>query len=203
MSSLIIKRCCCICDSYPTSIVINVPAYTSGGMSFAAFTQTLYKCCIQRQRYPQYWYLKQCCVYKMNPVVCGMTTNMTPNLPIYFTMTIKFGNPPYPYFYDELTFNISFGYLNENPLVLPCVPRSDSTSQTACYGLTVFSCSNYTYDLQGYRNSFFEDINSSSCGCLWNGSSYLETQRWVGNCGQVAGTYILDYVTPDLTVTIS
>lgn len=203
MSSLIIKRCCCICDVYPTSIVINVAAYTSGSLSFAAFTQTLYKCCIQTQQTPQYWNTKECCVYKMNAVVCGFTTNLDYNRDVYFTMIIKLGNPPYPYYYDSLEFNISFGFLGagNNP-VIPCVPRIDSTAQTACYGLTSLRCNNYTYDLQGWRDSFFEN-NSSSCGCSWNGSNYLATYRYVGNCGQVAGTYILDYITPDLTVTIS
>ena len=217
MSSLIIKRCCCICDLYPTSIVINVAAWNNGGgLSFAAFTQTLYKCCIQTQEFPQYWGLKECCVYKMNPVLCGITTNDPPTpRPIYFVMIIKFGNPPNPTLYDQLEFNVRFGSSARNTALGLCViPRSDYTSATACYGLGVDEfCGIKEFDLQAFADGFFQANDITGCNCtagaygnnprVFLTSSILETYRYVGNCDQVAGTYILDYITPDLTVTIS
>ena len=45
--------CCCItdCDCLPTSISVSVSAYSSGGISWSAFTAVAYKCCYTNSIY--------------------------------------------------------------------------------------------------------------------------------------------------------
>lgn len=112
----------------------------------------------------------------------------------------------------------SFVYSYLNTALGPCViPRNDYTSSTSCYGLGVDEfCGIKAYDLEGPWDGWFKSSgNLTGCNCsptvspygthklTNNGIDPSPTIRDTTNCGPIAGAYILDYVTPDLTVTIS
>lgn len=220
--SLMGKCCCgCQCNCFPSSLYVSVPAYTNGSdISWSAFNQTVYRCCIVNQQVPPYYGgiigSRPCVIYKLNPVLSG--TCCSPVRNTYLTMAITASN------YLTGSYRTSiwaipqvYSFLNSSGTAC-VIPRDNYTSGTACYGLGVdeFCGPTKTYDLEGYPDTYFKSSGSlSGCNCSTTPPPYGDPRltNWIAmpagtninssQCTIATGSYTLDGITPSLTVTIT
>lgn len=219
MSPIYTSNCVCCCDCYPSSLYVSVSAYNDGyGISWSSFNQTIYKCCIVNQQVgSQYSGIigsRPCVIYKLNPVLSNSNNGS------YLNMAITTSNYGWPYkcFRTQIWIMPGvYSFLN-NSSTACVIPRDNYTAQTACYGLGVdeFCGPTKTYDLEGYPDTYFKSSgNLAGCNCTSTtppygqhrvtnyGPLYFSTNIISARCTIATGSFALDYISPNITVTIS